>query len=83
MSVKIIQTCEMCGRARKLNQNEFEKETGGWRTLTSLATEITLCPFCIKNIVNHAVSRAHSRASNIEFPPDIKFWEAQESERIV
>lgn len=83
MAVKIVQTCEMCGRARKLSQNEFERETGGWRVLYALAKEVTLCSFCIKAVVDHAVARAHSRAANIEFPRRLEFWEAQESERTV
>jgi hypothetical protein len=80
VSLRTVQTCEMCGRTRSLSGTQTE-EAAGWRKLRIPSNEATFCSFCLQTFVKYALSRAHSRAAGIEMPPNIKFWEAQESEQ--
>lgn len=69
MSIKMTQTCEMCGKTRDLpttsaRPSKPHPDSGGWRLLNSGAREATLCDRCVHLVVTHALSRAEARRDN-------------------
>lgn len=66
MSIKMTQTCEMCGRERDLpttsaRPSKPHPDSGGWRLLNVGAKEATLCSRCVSLVVEHALTRAEAR----------------------
>jgi len=60
MSIKRIQTCEMCGLSRGLSETE-SPDTSGWRTLSNGNREVTICNYDVAAIVDHALARTRAR----------------------
>lgn len=60
MSIQRIQTCEMCGLSRELEDSE-RPDNSGWRTLGVGYDEITLCNYDVDLIVDHARARDRAR----------------------
>lgn len=88
MSIKVTQTCELCGKERDLPMATRQSRTpapdsGGWRLLSHGSREITACDSCVLLIVVHGQERASARkgghAGNInERPLTLHFHEHRE-----
>mgnify|MGYP003341853347 CR=1 FL=1 len=65
MSLVRLQTCERCGKSRELAERD-SADLGGWRTLTSGASEATLCNDCVRAVVTEARGAAEARATTAD-----------------
>lgn len=80
MAIRRIQSCEMCGRERNLDEHQSTQSVG-WRDLSFGNKSVTLCFRCVGVIVDHALIRKTARLGNHpgevnERPLLLQFWEA-------